>query len=274
MPANERGVDEGSPLLRHSRAKPTVPSKPRWRRHLTEQVSRERADVVLVFCYLITGLLDSASISVWGSFVSMQTGNTIYIALGLASPSLSTRWIKSSVSVLSFCVGSFIFSRFHRFFSPKRRWVMCVSFTAQLLLTAVAASLVAVAGTGTGTGPPSDTEEVGWQVLVPIALLAFQSCGQAIISRALRHNALNSVALTANYCDLFSDVDLFAPRNAERNRRTAAPLCLLLGAFIGGKFAHSSVGVAGALWTATALKALVVVVWLVWPAKPRPIGET
>lgn len=44
------------------------------RRKLMVDVSRDWADVVLILCYLITGLLDSASISIWGSFVSMQTG--------------------------------------------------------------------------------------------------------------------------------------------------------------------------------------------------------
>lgn len=37
-------------------------------------VNRDWADVVLLLCYMITGLLDSSSISIWGSFVSMQTG--------------------------------------------------------------------------------------------------------------------------------------------------------------------------------------------------------
>lgn len=37
-------------------------------------IKREKADIILVLCYLVTGLLDSASISIWGSFVSMQTG--------------------------------------------------------------------------------------------------------------------------------------------------------------------------------------------------------
>jgi len=46
----------------------------RMRKAAKAEVKRERADVVLIFCYIITGLLDSASISIWGSFVSMQTG--------------------------------------------------------------------------------------------------------------------------------------------------------------------------------------------------------
>lgn len=46
----------------------------RMRKAARAEVKRDWADVVLIFCYIITGLLDSASISIWGSFVSMQTG--------------------------------------------------------------------------------------------------------------------------------------------------------------------------------------------------------
>ena len=68
--------DEETPLLRrhHSGPKTPQPLVSRWKSHLTAHVSRDWADLILILCYLITGLLDSASISVWGSFVSMQTG--------------------------------------------------------------------------------------------------------------------------------------------------------------------------------------------------------
>jgi hypothetical protein len=62
-PANEE-----QPLLLHPA------SKRRFNKHMMVNVHRDWADVVLCFCYIITGLLDSASISTWGSFVSMQTG--------------------------------------------------------------------------------------------------------------------------------------------------------------------------------------------------------
>jgi hypothetical protein len=59
MPRNGVVSDEETPLLRNHNTKPSVT---RWRRHLTADVSRTYADVVLLSCYLITGLLDSASI--------------------------------------------------------------------------------------------------------------------------------------------------------------------------------------------------------------------
>lgn len=197
-------------------------------------------------------------------------GNTVYVALGIASlfyPPVSPRLYRSGISLLSFCVGSFFFARFHRFFSPKRRWVICASFTAQLLLTVAAALVV------TFTPPPASDDAVDWTVLLPLALVAFQSCGQAVTSRALRYNALTSVVLTSIYCDLFSDQDLFKLDNVERNRRLAAPLLLLGGAVLGGVFSHSPVGILGALWTAAALKLIMVVVWFFWPAEPEEDEE-
>lgn len=82
MPSNSNAnepVDEEMPLLPNhsSPTKTPVTLISRCRRHLRADVSRDWADVVLVLCYFITGLLDSASISYWGSFVSMQTGTPI-----------------------------------------------------------------------------------------------------------------------------------------------------------------------------------------------------
>ncbi|KAI1129508.1 hypothetical protein F5Y10DRAFT_238074 [Nemania abortiva] len=238
--------------------------KSRWRDNMMVNVCRDWADLILLACYVVTGMLDSASISTWGSFVSMQTGNTVYFGLGIAAPRESTRWIKSATSIVFFCAGSVFFSSFHRYFSPTRRWVLCVSFILQMALIVAAAAILTF-------GPESadPKESIGWPELVPIALIAFQSCGQAVVSRALKYNALTSVVLTSLYCDLFSDANLLAMQNAERNRRVAAPLLLLGGAVIGGLLAHSSFGCAGALWVAAALKLAVVIAWFSWPAEKK-----
>ncbi|KAI0025570.1 hypothetical protein F4780DRAFT_721766 [Xylariomycetidae sp. FL0641] len=238
------------------------PVKPGWRASMMSDVRRDWADLVLLLCYVVTGLLDSASISTWGSFVSMQTGNTVYLGLGLAAPFESTRWIKSGTSLGCFCVGSVFFSYFHRTFSPKRRWVLCASFLLQMLLIVVAAVILTF-----GPRAANPKQATGWPQLVPIALVAFQSCGQAVTSRALKYNSLTSVVLTSIYCDLFSDPRLLARHNAERNRRLAAPVLLLVGAVLGGLLAASPVGTAGVLWIAAASKLVVVFAWLLWPAE-------
>jgi hypothetical protein len=185
-------------------------------------------------------------------------GNTVYLGLGLIAPSEGIRWIKALTSIASFCLGSFVFARFHRYFSPRKRWVLIASYSFQLFFIVIAALIVTL-GHETSDG-------LSWQVLVPIAVVAFQSSGQAVTSRALQYAGLTSVVLTSNYCDLFSDANLFQVSNVERNRRIAAPALLLLGACFGGLWAHTGVGLAGALWTAVALKAVAVVAWVFWKA--------
>lgn len=255
------GDGEQEPLLANGQAENSRAA--RLGRYMRHDIDKTWADLILLLSYVITGLLDSSAVFIWGSFVSMQTGNTVYLGLGLVAPDEGTRWIRSGISIGSFCLGSFVISRFHRYFSPKRRWVLLASFSFQLLLISTAAVIVMI-----------DSEVGGdlrWEVLVPLALVAFQSSGQAVTSRALQYNALTSVVLTSIYCDLFSDPLIMAglTQNVERNRRAAAPVLLLVGAMLGGLWAHSSVGLAGALWTAAILKVVIILSWCFWKGEPH-----
>lgn len=183
--------------------------------------------------------------------------------MGIIAPRENDRWLRALVSIVSFLLGSFFFARYHRFFSPKRRWVIVSSYLIQLAMVIGAAVMVTV---GPSTTPQSPITV--W-VLVPIALVAFQSAGQAVISRVLKYNSLTSVVLTSLYCDLASDPKLFAPvkENPERNRRVLAPTLLIIGAMFGGLWSHSEIGVAGALWTAVTLKFFVVLAWCFWASE-------
>ena len=73
----DRRVSETTPLLRES-SPSTISEKHRgWallKLHLTSHVNKSWGDLILLWCYIITGLLDSSAVSIWGSFVSMQTG--------------------------------------------------------------------------------------------------------------------------------------------------------------------------------------------------------
>lgn len=68
--------DEEQPLLNGvgTRRRNSKSLTSRLRKAAGAEVKRDWADVVLIFCYIITGMLDSSAISDWGSFVSMQTG--------------------------------------------------------------------------------------------------------------------------------------------------------------------------------------------------------
>lgn len=67
--SSQRVSNEQTPLLGHANGKPSG-----LKRHLTAEVSKHWADAVLLWGYIITGLLDSSAVFIWGSFVSMQTG--------------------------------------------------------------------------------------------------------------------------------------------------------------------------------------------------------
>jgi hypothetical protein len=66
--------DEQTPLLGRPNGKNSASSQ--LRKHMAADVSKNWADLVLLFCYIITGLLDSSAVFIWGSFVSMQTGES------------------------------------------------------------------------------------------------------------------------------------------------------------------------------------------------------
>ncbi len=140
-----------------------------------------------------------------------------------------------------------------------------------MLLIIVAAAIVSADRDRSSSGD-NDTK-LRWNLAVPLAAVAFQSSGQAVTSRALKYNGLTSVVLTSNYCDLFSDQDLFALKNVERNRRLAAPLLLLLGAYLGGVFAHGPLAIEGALWTAAGFKACAVIAWVFWKSEEEEVDE-
>ncbi|KAJ5217952.1 uncharacterized protein N7498_000051 [Penicillium cinerascens] len=238
------------------------PRSRRLSRYLRHDLDPHYGDLLLLFCYIITGLLDSSAVFIWGSFVSMQTGNTVYFGLGLVG-SDDDRWIKSGISIASFCLGSLCFAAFHRAFAPRQRWVLCASFIVQLICIIGAALIVTIYR-------PVRDAPLSWLVLVPLALVAFQSSGQAVTSRVLNYNGLTSVVLTSIYCDLFSHSDFLSPKviaHVEELRRAGAVVCLLFGTILGGLWAHSSVGMMGALWTAAALKGMIVLAWFGWKAK-------
>lgn len=265
---DSRGAEECDSLLPGSSKASSRSALARLRRHLNADVSLERTDRILLYAYFVTGLLDTSATAIWGTFVSMQTGNTVFLALGVAGPATSSRWVKSGISLLFFCFGSFFFARLHQAIAPRRRWILLVSIVIQVLCVLAAALIVTFT-------PSGAADDLHWHVLSPLALVAFQSSGQAVVSRVLRHRTLTSVALTSLYCDLFSDAELLAgfTQNTERNRRVAAPVLLFVGALVGGAWSRAGIGMTGALWTAALIKSIFIIVWLVWEEEKKEGGD-
>ncbi|KAK1724280.1 hypothetical protein CaCOL14_012763 [Colletotrichum acutatum] len=248
---------------------------------LRDDVNIRYTDIPVLACCLVSGLCDSVAVNAAGVFVSMQTGNTIFMALGASKlpagePLL---WLKSLSSIAAFWLGCFFFSK-SRHIHPKRRSTLALSFLLQSALVFLAAAfaqtrLIADFGKASVQGSDSNHEFKTSEnplVMVPLALLAFQFGGQIVTSRILGYNEVPTNVLTSVYCDLLSDPKLFAPlkENPKRNRRFLAVVLLVLGGIIGGWLQRSQAGMPGALWISGGVKFIIAVAWMGW-ASNEPV---
>ncbi|EEU39643.1 uncharacterized protein NECHADRAFT_62289 [Fusarium vanettenii 77-13-4] len=257
-------------------------------RRFTAEVDVRWGDILLLVCFFVAGLVDSAAFNLYGCFVSMQTGNTIFVGLGVSGQPENLpgkAWSRCFLAIIFFAIGALFFSNFHRYFGPQRRWVLVASFLIQAVLTGLVALL---ATTGAVRNSPNDrttTHKDGWIIervrndfpysdYAPIILLAFQSAGQIVASRVLKYNSMPTVVLTSLYCDMMSDAKLFTSPitdNADRNRRATGAVLLFAGAVSGGFLSKSWVGFAGALWIAAFLKLCISFSWALW--KPKAVNN-
>ena len=200
----------------------------------------------------------------------MQTGNTIFIGIGSSTGQsiLEPRnWVKSVISIASFILGSFFFSRLHRLFTPLRRSTLVSSFLLQSIFVFFTASLIGP-DIVSGSAIRSETD---WEQELSIALLSFQSAGQLVGSRVLSLGEIPSVVVTSVLCDLVSDPQLVAgwSSNIKRNRRTLAFLGILVGAVVGGWVCGRKERIQGPLQVVGVLKMMVTIAWVVWPEKVK-----
>ncbi|KAK5049881.1 hypothetical protein LTR84_003999 [Exophiala bonariae] len=262
--------------------KATMSLSSRMYLRFTSEVDPGWADLILLGCFFVAGIVDSVVYNKYTCFVSMQTGNTIFLGLGVSDlPTNSPKhnWVKSLVAISSFSLGAFFFARYHRYLGGLKRWVIMSSFAIQtglmLITSALISSGIATKGPQHSNNPASTDNGGGyfdWVELCPIALLAFQSAGQIVASRVLKYNSMPTLVLTSLYCDLFSDPNLLTAglfEDPDRNRRAASAIALFVGALIGGVLSKSSWGYSVALWIATGLKACMVIAWLLWKRKPQ-----
>ena len=238
--------------------------------HLTAEISPDHTDILLLICCFISGLVDSTIYAAFGTFVSMQTGNTVFLGLG-GSTSHSTSkpygWAKSLVSIVCFSLGCAFFSHaMYRLGNTMRRGLV-FSFALQSVIMFVAAAVVQ--GGVVNGSLNLITDDVDWWTVLPIALLSFQSSGQIVGSRALQLSEIPTVVLTSMIHDITTDRGLFAPvkSNVKRNRRVSAFFTLLAGAVAGGFIAEGTKRMQVPLWIAGAIKTGITIAWMLWPQR-------
>ncbi|KAF7502708.1 hypothetical protein GJ744_005247 [Endocarpon pusillum] len=270
----------------------SIRSASRFMEHFNEEVAGAHTSLYLLASFFTSGLIDSVAFNAWSCFVGMQTGNTIFAALGFSGQPLSVHpnaYLKSITSISSFCAGTLFFSAMHRipcWFDPnpapsRRRFILIVSFTIQTTFIVVVALLIQlgfVSSRASVSGAfssgnhlsdlPNPEEEDNYKDLIAIALLAFQSAGPVFFSRVLGIIEMPTIVLSTLYCDFVADLyhlpaslrnkkswySFFFNDERRQFRRLGSILMLFLGGLTGGFMFRSVVGMVGAIWLASGLK--------------------
>ncbi|KAJ5769747.1 uncharacterized protein N7511_001798 [Penicillium nucicola] len=235
---------------------------------LRAEVEPQHADILLFACCLTSGLVDSTIYNAYNTFVSMQTGNTIFVGLGASNQNARPYgWARSLTSIGCFVLGCFLFAHLHRALGAQRRVSLMVSFLLQASIIIITAALVEGGAISSALGDRLSQAAPPWDQEVPIVLLSIQSAGQIVASRALGFNEIPTVVITSLLCDLVSDPKLFLIRNQKRDRRVIAFVLTLLGAIIGGWVTKATQAISPTLWLSAGIKVVVVVAWGLWKAK-------
>lgn len=203
----------------------------------------------------------------------MQTGNTIFLALGASHQNAKPYdWARSLVSIASFALGALLTSRLHRALSPRRpqRGSLALAFLLQSLCVCLAASLVQ-AGAVAQRQAEQPGEGTDWREVAPIALLSFQAAGQIVASRVLGVNEVPTVVVTSLLCDLMSDPMLAAGPvlrgHRKRNNRVVGFVLTLVGSVLGGWMLKATGQVQPVLWLVFGIKVCISLAWTVWKAE-------
>ncbi|KAL8739090.1 MAG: hypothetical protein Q9181_000201 [Wetmoreana brouardii] len=233
-------------------------SSKQLRQYLAAPINTHHADLPLLACCFVTGIIDAGAYNAWGTFMGMQTGNTIFLALGVAGLPTNRaplQWLRSLLAIFSFMMGSLISSALARPFGTTRRLTLSISFLLQGLSILVAAILIHI------DAIPENNPDSN-RVLIGIPLLAWQFGAQVAASRALGYSEIPTTVLTSVYNDLASDPKLWTWKNAKRNRRAAAAVMVLGGGICGGWLSRLRDGFGIVLWIGGATKAILGLAWL------------
>ena len=168
----------------------------------------------------------------------------------------------TTLSIISFLIGSFFTYRISKLLGPLRRLTLCSNFLLQGLLIVLAAAL-ATGGVLVSERDANDDEHYSVlqnvDILIGLAPLAWQSGATIATSRLLSYgNEIPVVVLTSTYAALTGDPKLFEVHgNPPRNRRIAAIICVFVGAICATWIQKNSVGMIACLWIGAGIKLLI-----------------
>ena len=183
----------------------------------------------------VTGIVDAVSFLALGHvFTANMTGNVVFLAFAFAgAPGLSIS--RSAVALLAFFSGALLGGRVAHGESSWDRW-----FDLALVLEALLLGVAAVLAIGMGSG----TAGIPLQLYAVIATTGIAMGLRNAIVRKLAVPDLTTTVLTLTITGLAADSSLAGGENPRWQRRGAAILSMLFGAFAGARMVVHSVTLA------------------------------
>ncbi|GAB7322380.1 hypothetical protein MBLNU13_g03338t1 [Cladosporium sp. NU13] len=196
---------------------------------------------------MVSGMLDVVTFVHYRVFASKQTGNVLFLAVYLFSHKNLRSKIEQNVvvSLLFFCIGSFVFGRCAHQSRPKKRGLL---LSTSLMQTA----LVLVASLLSWVSTPKDITSAS--TLIVVALLAFAASGQTSMAVTVGLAELNTTMVTGAIIAMLNDPRLLHADNAARIRRLLYVSSYAAGCIIG---AVVSLGPTGSLFVISAVKLII-----------------
>lgn len=206
--------------------------KSRLWQYLTEDVREDTLlESELLLLSFATGIQDAAAWPDYTCFASNQTGNTLFLAIGIAGlAGNSYSFPNIGMSLSSFLIGGLVMGQIGNLIGVRKRLWLLMSSIIQTALVYVAAAIQYSLPIHRD-GPAS---------LGVIFLLAFSSGGQVAMGRSLKITDITTAMATAAYIDVMVDPSLLKLKNHKRDRRVLFLFMLTAGCFAGA-FAQRAV---------------------------------
>ncbi|KAJ5965595.1 hypothetical protein N7481_012309 [Penicillium waksmanii] len=227
--------------------------KPSFREFLDEDIAEDiLLESELLLLSFATGIQDAAAWPDYMCFASNQTGNTLFLAIGVAGLAHDAfSFANIGVSLSLFIAGGFIMGQLGNYFGVRRRlWLLISNFIQTALV--FCALMIQYAWPIQRDGPAA---------LAVIACLAFSSGAQVAMARSLKITEITTAMATAAFIDVVIDPSLTKIKNRLRNRRVMFLVMLTLGCFVGA-FAQREVSSSFPIMLCAIAKAMVNVAFL------------
>ncbi|KAI9895080.1 MAG: hypothetical protein M1814_000305 [Vezdaea aestivalis] len=250
---NDIRMARRSPSVEGLREQGLSAPKKSWSRFFNESIAHDAGiELELLLLALSTGVLDATTFPDYRVFISNQTGNTVFIAVGAFKIADDIVDLKNvGVSLGCFLLGGFSFGQLaDRCGRTRRSWLLFTNLFQTILVFIATALRHFIA-----------KDSFGSEARAVITLLAFSAGAQVAMARTVQVPEVPTAVVTSAYIDVVVDPNLFGVHNEPRNLRVAFLLCMLVGAFIGAA-AYAHLGAAFSMLLSAIMKSFVIIALL------------